>query len=797
MEIIIVVLLIAVLVLFYSRSTALHEEMWRLRQTIDQALRENAYLREEIREFHRRQAPPSPGVRTSPVSETPPLQPVRPPVPEAPPVIQTPQPEPETQVPRAAAVPVSQPSGIPEPVEEEGWMARWLRNNPDLEKFIGENLVNKIGIAILVLGIAFFVKYAIDKNWINEVGRVSIGLFCGAVLVGVAHYLRRTYRSFSSVLAGGGIAVFYFTIAFAFHQYHLVSQAAAFVLMVVITGFAVALSLLYNKLELAVIAAVGGFLTPFLVSSGEGNYVVLFTYLVILNAGLLNLSYFKRWPLINILSLFFTELIVAGWMIQTLVNNTPGVSYPLALLFVTLIYLIFLGMNMVHPLRREQPFTKTDFSILLILTASYYAAGMVLLQQVEGGNYQGLFTLVAGLLDLALAWWFFKRRGTDRNLLFLLIGLTLTFLSLAVPVQLDGHAITMFWSVETVVLFWLFQRSRIPLFRLSSALMGLLTLISLLMDWTDSSYREVSALPLIFTNIQGIVTNLVAVVAFVVYGKLLLREHEQEHYMEPFQNGWIRKTVQAIAVVILYLTCVFGVNLYFKALTSMEVPNVYHRLITEVYVAVLLVVWRQREGRAAAWQQLLAVGGCFIYYLASVNMITTVRNGVLAGTYSWPHLAAHWVSAAGMISLFYYAVHIIRRQPSLFNREIRALAWGISGSLVLFFSVEVLHVYTAINYQQDSLPQLESQYEKAVLTILWALCSFALMWLGMKHRNKTLRIVSLSLFSLALLKLFFFDIRDISEGGKIAAFILLGVLLLTISFMYQKLKQIIIDDVRQ
>ncbi|RYY16697.1 MAG: DUF2339 domain-containing protein, partial [Chitinophagaceae bacterium] len=78
----------------------------------------------------------------------------------------------------------------PKQESQEGWFTRWLKNNPDLEKFIGENLINKIGIAILVLGIAFFVKYAIDQEWINETGRVCIGLGAGALLTGLAHYLR-------------------------------------------------------------------------------------------------------------------------------------------------------------------------------------------------------------------------------------------------------------------------------------------------------------------------------------------------------------------------------------------------------------------------------------------------------------------------------------------------------------------------------------------------------------------------------------------------------------------------------
>src|SRR6195952_3451855 len=140
------------------------------------------------------------------------------------------------------------------PITKQSWFSKWLLDNPDIEKFIGENLINKIGIAVLVFGIAFFVKYAIDQDWINKVGRVSIGLLCGVILIFFANRLRKNYHAFSSVLIGGGIAIFYFTIAFAFHQYHLIGQAAAFGIMVIITAFAVTLSILYDRIELGILA---------------------------------------------------------------------------------------------------------------------------------------------------------------------------------------------------------------------------------------------------------------------------------------------------------------------------------------------------------------------------------------------------------------------------------------------------------------------------------------------------------------------------------------------------------------
>ena len=87
-----------------------------------------------------------------------------------------------------------------------------------------------------------------------------------------------------------------------------------------------------------------------------------------------------------------------------------------------------------------------------------------------------------------------------------------------------------------------------------------------------------------------------------------------------------------------------------------------------------------------------------------------------------------------------------------------------------------------------------SQNQKIGYPILWGLTSFTLIALGLKKKLKHLRIISLSLFLVTLLKLFLVDIKGISEGGKIAAFISLGVLLLVVSFMYQRLKKLLLAD---
>ena len=164
------------------------------------------------------------------------------------------------------------------------------RKQVNYEKFIGENLFGKIGILVFVIGVGFFVKYAIDKDWINETLRTVLGFLTGSALLVVAERLQKKYRTFSSLLAGGAFAVFYLTVAIAFHFYHLFPQTVAFIILIATTLFMSILSILYDRRELAIISLVGGFLAPFLVSTGNGNYLVLFTYMSILNLGMFGLS---------------------------------------------------------------------------------------------------------------------------------------------------------------------------------------------------------------------------------------------------------------------------------------------------------------------------------------------------------------------------------------------------------------------------------------------------------------------------------------------------------------------------
>ncbi|MCF8255182.1 MAG: DUF2339 domain-containing protein, partial [Bacteroidia bacterium] len=337
---------------------------------------------------------------------------------------------------------------IEEKAEKLSWMDNFSKSNPDLERFIGENLISKIGITILVLGIAFFVKYAIDQNWINEAARAGIGFLAGGIVLGVANKLRKDFKAFSSVLVSGGIAIFYFTIAIAFHEYHLFSQTAAFIGMVLVTGFSIFISLQYNRQELAVLSLVGGFATPLMLSTGEGNYAVLFSYLLILDLGMLVVAYYRNWNLVNGLTYLFTLLFYFAWFNKTFNSYDENLPYLGGFLFATGFYFVFLFSNLINQIKEKRPFRSYELSLLLSNTFLYFADGMYM---VNGANpeFKGMFTISFAIVNLLVTYFVNRNYKIDSRLFYLLIGITLTFVTLAAPIQLSGNYITLFWAAET------------------------------------------------------------------------------------------------------------------------------------------------------------------------------------------------------------------------------------------------------------------------------------------------------------------------------------------------------------
>jgi uncharacterized membrane protein len=668
----------------------------------------------------------------------------------------------------------------------------FFERNPDLEKFIGENLANKIGIGILVLGIGFFVKYAIDQDWINEIGRVFIGLLAGGILLGVAHKMRKSFTAFSSVLVGGGLAVLYLTIGIAFHEYEIFSQTVAFIIMVIITAFAVLLSLGYNRVELAVLALLGGFASPFMVSTGEGNYVVLFTYVLILDAGMLVLAYFKKWNLVNVISYIFTVLLFGTWLGVSFEDDNSNMIVG-GVVFATLFYLVFFAMNIINNLKQRSSFKNLDIMLLLSNTFLFYAAGMTLLSNASGDDYKGLFTVLLAVFNFVFAYALHRSGRVDKQLVYLLIGLVLTFISLAAPVQLEGNYITLFWSAEAVLLLWLSQKSGIRLMKLASVAITALMIISLVMDWSQLYGTGAPGDLSIIVN-KAYVTGFVSVISLILTYRLLRNETSEDLEIVKIY----RMAVLGALVVVLYVVDLLELRYQLVQYGfGYESQNVIIGAYNMAFIGVLLMVSKRltvpevsRRGIA-----LLGVAAMLSYLFFYHSQIIIVRNDFINGYGAGVIYFFHYLFIVLLLSVAAISLTMVRQWDDFNRKTYNLYSWFYVFFFVFLASAELDHLVVVSSFSAgDSLQDILNQNHKIGYPILWGVTSFALISLGLKQKIRHLRIISLTLFLVTLIKLFLIDIRGISEGGKIAAFISLGVLLLIVSFMYQRLKKILLAD---
>jgi len=691
------------------------------------------------------------------------------------------------------------------PVSEPqlSWWEKFKDRNPDLEKFIGENLLSKIAITILVLGIAFFVKYAIDKDWINEAARVGIGVLCGSVVMGFAHKLRLNFKAFSSVLVAGAIAIFYFTIAIGFHEYHLFSQTVAFIIMLVITSFSVFISVAYDRVELAALAITGGFAVPFMLSTGAGNYKVLFTYILILDLGMLALAYLKKWNLINILTYAFTVVLYSAWL-ESKVVNIEHAPYKGAFFFGLIFYTVFVFMNVINNIKERRPFTYVELIILISNTFVFYISGMLVLHEWHS-ELKGIYTTAMALFNFILAFSLYKYFKADKKLVYLLIGMTLSFATLAAPVQLKGNYITLFWGAETALLIWLGWKTELKGFKLASIMVSVLMFFSLMMDFAQV-YLKYSDSYLSPCLNKGFITGILSSV-FLIIGFFLLKKEESANFsgINPRTYGTVLKIA---GVFLAYLTGFLEIHHQSSYYISSEnsvvsISCFYHVVFTSLLGLYLL----KKYSQVNLVISFVLLSFNFLYYLLIYSIAPyselTERSRAEHGSYMG--YVVHFIA---LTALTFHTIYMIRNAITRQNFIITAksvLLWIFGTLIISVLSNEVVlslmevklngFVRNADYFVVESVySYIHTQVIKIALPILWGLIAFMFLSVGIKRQIRQMRVMALALLALTLLKLFTYDIKDVSEAGKIIAFIILGIVLLIMSFMYQKIKAIILNE---
>jgi len=305
--------------------------------------------------------------------------------------------------PPVSAAPVSRPPVVPPPVPPS---PSWKLPKFDWESLVGVQLFSWIAGVALLLAAVFFLRYSINQGWLMPPVRMAIGIIVGIGLLVLCELkAARKYPVTANAMDAAAIAILFSTFFAARALWNLIGPVPAFALMVLVTAVAVLLSIRRDSVFIALLGLVGGFATPALLSTGENRPISLFTYLLLLNAGLAWVAIRKHWPLLTTLSFVFTVLYQWGWVMRFLTAS----QLPVALgIFAAFPILAFIAASLG---RREKPekgwlslFGQTaNLSALFPLLFALYMAAVPGYGYRFGLLFGFLFLLVAGLFAIATA----------------------------------------------------------------------------------------------------------------------------------------------------------------------------------------------------------------------------------------------------------------------------------------------------------------------------------------------------------------------------------------------------------
>jgi uncharacterized membrane protein len=352
----------------------------------------------------------------------------------------------------------------------------------------GGNTLVRSGIVILFIGISFLLKLAVDNGFIPIELRLAAVALGGIALLVVGWRLRDKRTEYSWALQGGGIGILYLTIFATLKLYQLIPAGAAFPLLVVIAFLSAFIAVKQSAMPLAVLGFAGGFLAPVLTSTGHGSHVGLFSYYLVLNLAIAYVAFNKSWRPLNVLGWAFTFIIGTLWGAKSYVPDNFATTEPFLIIF----FLLFTGIAVLFAHR--QAAKASDYVDATLVFGTPLVAFSLQYALLKDSHFGLAYSALAlGVFYIGLAWWVFKRKLETLKFLgecFLALGIG--FITLTLPLALDGRWTSAAWAVEGVGLLWVGLRQNRTFPTLSGLALQILAALAFIKGWGLTGYSGVT-----------------------------------------------------------------------------------------------------------------------------------------------------------------------------------------------------------------------------------------------------------------------------------------------------------------
>jgi uncharacterized membrane protein len=446
------------------------------------------------------------------------------------------------------AMPV-QPQAAQIPVQEKPLPAKTLprpsRPREEWEVLIGGKLLNRIGALALIIGAGFFLKYAFDNNWITETLRVMIGVLAGVgLLLAGERFQRKELKIFAQGLTGAGLSILYLSLYASFNFYHLVPQIVAFLLMSIVTIVAFLLAFRYDALAVSVMGWAGGFLTPILLSTGQANEAGLFTYIAILEAGLLAVVFRKdKWNILAPLTLGAIYFVFYQWFLAYYQED----DLLLTLFFVAVFWSLFFVLDVIRTMRAGADYSVLQRGIAALNAVFFYATVYLLLYPENFSKMAAVSLAISAVYFLTIL--LLKKKNPEAQSAFAQYTMTAIFLLiLATAIEFSGFTIAIFWSIEAFLLAACTLRWQHKFLVYTALAIFLLTAFFLINVDGALAYEPIEAFTLIF-NLRFLAFAVLALsLAASVLLSIKTNVAVSEQVIAAFRYGWCMTVLVLLTV---------------------------------------------------------------------------------------------------------------------------------------------------------------------------------------------------------------------------------------------------------
>ncbi len=644
--------------------------------------------------------------------------------------------------------------------------------NDNLEFKFGSKIFTWVGALAVIIGLGFFLRFAFQTGLITEVMRIVLGSIFGFIMIGIGFWLRNKYQSYGQVLIGTGLGILYLCIFSSYNFYNLIDQPTALIMMLLVTILGVMASLVTNSIGIAAFAGLGGFLTPFLLSGIDGSPHLLFPYILVLDIGFLIIAFYKLWRPLAFGSFIGTIFVFLAWSISSY-NN---VEWYVAQVYLTLFFIVFLSVSLVHYLRNQTVEDEGDLTLMVSNATVYFLLSYVIINR-NHPDWMGLFTVVLGLIYCFL--WVVIRQNDPRDIRFrsFVAGIGFVFFIIAVPIQFEKFVITILWAAEALVLAYMGLKINARALKMSAIALFTIVFVKLI---SIDSFLDISDA---FINIR-FVTYIVSIGCFIIAAVIY---HYYSH-----QDDEDNKTVVAYLSVASYVLL--------QAIFTFEIIDFFNHYwlaiiwsIIALSTVPLAINIRSKVLRACVYITFIVASLRVVFIESSVTLKDYVPffNGrVLA-----------FIVVAFSILLTAYI--LIKNREVLTDDEQKTVVpfLGVLGNIILLWllSVEVLDFFNKKMlglHTNEEIQTLES-VKRVALSSAWLLYSFVLLSIGIAKKLAVGRILALILIGITIFKVFLYDTAVLDNFYRFISYISLGTLLLIIGFLYNRYRESILHFIKR